>query len=54
MFSDNRALKMPRNDMCFTEIGKAVLEIFRFRGDILRKGRRIRISPDSSIKNGER
>ena len=37
LLSYERALKMPKNDMCITVIGQAVLEIFHFKVDIPRK-----------------
>ena len=44
---------MLKNDICITEIGHAVLEIFHFKVGIPRKSPRIRISINVSIKSGE-
>ena len=51
--SYERASKMPKNDICITVIGEAVLEIFHFKVDIPRKSPKIRISLNVSIKSGE-
>ena len=53
LLSYERALKMPKNDMCITVIGQVVLEMFHFKVDIPRKSPRIRISLKVSIKSGE-
>ena len=41
---------MPKNDICITVIGQAVLEIFHFKVDIPRQSPIIRISLKVSIK----
>ena len=37
-----RAVKIPKNDICVTEIGQAVLEIFEFKVEFPRKIPKIR------------
>ena len=53
LLSNERALNMLKNGMCFTGIGQAILEIFHFRVDIPRTSWRIRISLNVSIKRSE-
>ena len=53
LLSYERAVKMLKIDICVTVIGQAVLEIFHFKVDILRKSLKIIIFLDVSIKSGE-
>ena len=44
---------MLKNDICITVFGQVVLQILHFKVDISRKGPRIIISLNVSIKSGE-
>ena len=49
LVSYERAVKIPKNDICITEIGQAVLEIFEFKVEFLRKFPKIRNFANVSI-----
>ena len=51
--SNERALKMPKNEIRIAVIGQAVLETFHLELDILRKSPMLRIFLYVSIKSGE-
>ena len=43
LVSCERAVKILKNDICITEIGQAVLEIFEFKVEFPRKFRKLEI-----------
>ena len=49
LVSYERAVKILKNDICITEIGQAVLEIFEFKLEFLRKISKIRNFANVSI-----
>ena len=49
LVSYERAMKILKNDICITEIGQAVLEIFEFKVQFLRKIPKIRNFANVSI-----
>ena len=49
LVSYERAVKIPKNDTCITEIGQAVLEIFEFKVEFSRKIPKIRNFANVSI-----